>query len=169
MEVTIVGTKNNQTFAATRIHPEGLLEANLPPAALGTPAAETVPPTAYRLRIRFADGSEFETFDPYAFPPVLTDYDLYLSGEGTHYLKYEKLGAHVREIAGVQRRAFRACGRPTRSASAWSAISISWDGRVHPMRSRGASGIWELFMPGLDEGALYKFEIRLPRRESISD
>src|SRR5260370_19747992 len=108
VEVTIVGTKNNQTYTATRIHPEGLFEADLPPTALGTAAGETVPPSAYRLCIRFGDGNVFETLDPYAFPPVLTEYDLYLSGEGTHYLKYEKLGAHVRQVAGVRSRAFLA-------------------------------------------------------------
>jgi 1,4-alpha-glucan branching enzyme len=158
VEVTILGTKNSQTFAATRIHPEGLFEANLPPAALGTAAAETVPPTAYRLRIRFGDGNVFETLDPYAFPPVLTEYDLYLSGEGTHYLKYEKLGAHVREVAGVRGVHFGVWAPNAKRVSVVGNFNF-WDGRVHPMRHRGESGIWEIFIPGLDEGELYKFEI----------
>ncbi|HEX2775973.1 MAG TPA: hypothetical protein VHN10_04975, partial [Candidatus Acidoferrales bacterium] len=63
---------------------------------------EALAPHSYRLRFRFADGNTWEDYDPYAFPPLLTDYDLYLSGEGTHYLKYEKQGAHVREIDGVR-------------------------------------------------------------------
>jgi 1,4-alpha-glucan branching enzyme len=158
VEVTIVGTKNSQTFAATRIHPEGLFEANLPPAALGTAAAETVPPTGYRLRIRFSDGNVFETLDPYAFPPVLTEYDLYLSGEGTHYLKYEKLGAHVREVAAVRGVHFGVWAPNAKRVSVVGNFNF-WDGRVDPMRHRGESGIWEIFIPGLDEGELYKFEI----------
>ncbi len=158
VEVTVGGTKNNQTFAATRIHPEGLFEASLPAAALGTAAAETVPPTAYRLRIRFGDGNVFETLDPYAFPPVLTEYDLYLSGEGTHYLKYEKLGAHVREVAGVRGVHFGVWAPNAKRVSVVGNFNF-WDGRVHPMRHRGESGIWEIFIPGLDEGELYKFEI----------
>jgi 1,4-alpha-glucan branching enzyme len=158
VEVTIVGTKNNQTYTTTRIHPEGLFEASLPPTALGTAAGEMVPPTAYRLRIRFGDGNVFETLDPYAFPPVLTEYDLYLSGEGTHYLKYEKLGAHVREVAGVRGVHFGVWAPNAKRVSVVGNFNF-WDGRVHPMRHRGQSGIWEIFIPGLDEGELYKFEI----------
>ena len=115
-------------------------------------------PGAYRLRIRFSDGNVFETYDPYAFPPVLTDYDLYLSGEGTHYQNYEKLGAHVREVAGVRGVHFAVWAPNAQRVSVVGDFN-SWDGRVHPMRNRGASGIWEIFMPGLDEGEIYKFEI----------
>ena len=99
-----------------------------------------------------------ETHDPYAFPPILTDYDLYLSGEGTHYLNYEKLGAHVREVAGVRGVHFGVWAPNAQRVSVVGDFN-SWDGRVDAMRNRGASGIWEIFMPGLDEGALYKFEI----------
>ena len=100
----------------------------------------------------------FETSDPYAFPPVLTEYDLYLSGEGTHYQKYEKLGAHVREVAGVRGVHFAVWAPNARRVSVVGNFNF-WDGRVHPMRHRGSSGIWEIFIPGLDEGELYKFEI----------
>ena len=108
---------------------------------------EPIAPSAYRLRFRFADGAEFETYDAYAFPPILTDYDLYLSGEGTHYLKYEKLGAHVREIAGVRGVHFAVWAPNAKRVSVVGDFN-SWDGRVFAMRSRGASGIWEIFLPG---------------------
>ena len=158
VEVSIVAAKNNQPYTANRIHPEGLFEADLPATALGTAPGETVPPTAYRLRIRFDDGNVFETLDPYAFPLVLTEYDLYLSGEGTHYLKYEKLGAHVRQVAGVRGVHFGVWAPNAKRVSVVGNFNF-WDGRVHPMRHRGESGIWEIFIPGLDEGEVYKFEI----------
>jgi 1,4-alpha-glucan branching enzyme len=120
---------------------------------------ESISPTEYRLQFRFEDGNFWEGFDPYAFPPLLTDYDLYLSGEGTHYLKYEKQGAHVREINGVRGVHFAVWAPNAQRVSAVGDFNF-WDGRVHTMRNRGVSGLWELFIPGLDEGTLYKFEIR---------
>ena len=158
-EVAIVSGKNKESFAAKQILPGGLFEAVLPAAAaFGTAPGATVPPNAYRLRIRFSDGNVLETLDPYALPPVLTEYDLYLFGEGTHYLKYEKLGAHVREVAGVRGVHFGVWAPNAKRVSVVGNFNF-WDGRVHPMRHRGESGIWEIFLPGLDEGEVYKFEI----------
>jgi len=129
------------------------------PARVISTEAELPFPTGYRVQFRFADGNTWEGYDPYAFPPLLTDYDLYLSGEGTHYLKYEKQGAHVREINGVRGVHFAVWAPNAQRVSVVGDFNF-WDGRVHTMRNRGASGLWELFIPGLDEGALYKFEIR---------
>jgi len=143
----------------TQIHSDGVFESV---AAPGNPAlrdGEALAPNAYRLRFRFADGNTWEDYDPYAFPPLLTDYDLYLSGEGTHYLKYEKQGAHVREIDGVRGVHFGVWAPNAQRVSVVGDFNF-WDGRVHTMRNRGVSGIWEIFIPGLGEGALYKFEIR---------
>src|SRR6202046_4620640 len=159
--------------AMTQIHPDGVFEAVAPSGAgvvsKGDEGAasdstllregDALAPNAYRLRFRFADGNTWEDYDPYAFPPLLTDYDLYLSGEGTHYLKYEKQGAHVREIHGVLGVHFAVWAPNAQRVSVVGDFNF-WDGRVHTMRNRGASGIWELFIPGLGEGALYKFEIR---------
>ena len=151
--------KKAEAHRAIRIHPEGVFEAQVPANSAGKIAERSrVPPAAYRLQIRFSDGNVFETYDPYAFPPVLTEYDLYLSGEGTHYQKYEKLGAHVREVAGVRGVHFGVWAPNARRVSVVGNFNF-WDGRVHPMRHRGSSGIWEIFIPGLDEGEVYKFEI----------
>jgi 1,4-alpha-glucan branching enzyme len=158
VEVRVDWIKSGESFAAKQIHPAGLFEASLPVDRASRPEGEAVAPTTYRLRIGFDGGSTFETFDPYAFPPILTDYDLYLSGEGTHYLKYEKLGAHVREVEGVRGVHFGVWAPNAQRVSVVGDFN-SWDGRVHPMRNRGASGIWEIFLPGLGEGAIYKFEI----------
>ena len=157
-EVTVLWGKKAEAYRATRIHPDGIFEAQIPASATGKSQSEAVPPIAYRLQIRFSDGNVFETFDPYAFPPVLTEYDLYLSGEGTHYQKYEKLGAHVREVAGVRGVHFGVWAPNARRVSVVGNFNL-WDGRVHPMRHRGSSGIWEIFIPGMGEGELYKFEI----------
>ena len=157
-EVAVLWGKKADTHRAIRIHPEGVFEARIPASGAGKSQSEAVAPGAYRLQIRFSDGNVFETFDPYAFPPVLTEYDLYLSGEGTHYQKYEKLGAHVREIAGVRGVQFGVWAPNARRVSVVGDFNF-WDGRVHPMRHRGSSGIWEIFIPGLDEGEVYKFEI----------
>src|ERR1700689_4708263 len=157
-QVTVLWGKKAEPQPAIRIHPEGLFEARIPATGVAKPQNEAVPPNVYRLQIRFSDGNAFETYDPYVFPPVLTEYDLYLSGEGTHYQKYEKLGAHVREVAGVRGVHFGVWAPNARRVSVVGNFNI-WDGRVHPMRHRGSSGIWEIFIPGMGEGELYKFEI----------
>ena len=136
----------------------GAFEAVIAASEVGLKEGAGVAASAYRLRFRFSDGNTWESFDPYAFAPLLTDYDLYLFGEGTHYLKYEKLGAHVREADGVRGVHFGVWAPNAQRVSVVGDFNF-WDGRVHALQNRGASGIWELFIPGLDEGALYKFEI----------
>ena len=148
----------SSVFPAERMHADGAFEAVLPPQLPGARASETVPASAYRLRFRFADGSELETYDPYAFPQVLTEFDLYLFGEGTHYEKHEKLGAHVGEVAGVRGVHFAVWAPNAQRVSVVGDFNL-WDGRANPMRNLLPSGIWEIFLPGLDEGTLYKFEI----------
>jgi 1,4-alpha-glucan branching enzyme len=158
VEVSVILSESKKTIPGVRIHPDGLFEAILPADILNLKPGERVGPAAYRLRFRFADGNMAEGHDTYAFGPLLTDYDLYLSGEGTHYLKYEKLGAHVRDVEGVRGVQFGVWAPNAQRVSVVGDFN-SWDGRVHPMRNRGPTGIWEIFLPGLDEGAIYKFEI----------
>jgi 1,4-alpha-glucan branching enzyme len=151
--------KRHSAIAAEKIHPGGVFEAIVPNDVSQLRDDQEIPPTSYRLYFRFPDGNSLDTLDPYAFPPLLTDYDLYLSGEGTHYQKYEKLGAHVREVAGVRGVHFGVWAPNALRVSVVGNFNF-WDGRVHPMRIRGETGIWELFIPVLDEGTLYKFEIK---------
>jgi 1,4-alpha-glucan branching enzyme len=133
-----------------RIHPKGFFEAVFPGESQIFP---------YRLRAKNAAGDEWEFEDPYRFPPVLTDFDLHLLSEGTHFDAYEKLGAHLREIEGVRGVVFAVWAPNARRVSVVGDFN-QWDGRRHPMRVRGASGIWELFLPGLGEGEIYKYEIK---------
>jgi len=142
-ELSIVWSANHKAYPARLIDPAGVFEAVIAPGELGWSGGEVVPPSAYRLRFRTADGAESEAYDAYAFPPILTEYDLYLLGEGTHYLNYEKLGSHVREVAGITGVHFGVWAPNAKRVSVVGDFN-SWDGRVSAMRSRGASGIWEI-------------------------
>jgi 1,4-alpha-glucan branching enzyme len=132
--------------------PRGLFEGIVKEAKL---------PLRYELEVTYPDGNSFRLRDPYSFPPTLGELDLHLLAEGRHELLYERLGAHAREIDGVDGTAFAVWAPAARSVSLVGDFN-SWDGRLHPMRSLGPSGIWELFMPGVGAGAVYKYEIRTP-------
>lgn len=150
--------KPQASIPALQIDPAGVFEALVPAGSTGLVKGDAVPPGSYRVHLDFADGNQFDTIDAYAFPAVLTDYDLYLFGEGTHYLKYEKLGAHVREVVGVRGVHFAVWAPNARRVSVVGNFNF-WDGRVHTMRERQTSGIWEIFIPELGDGEVYKFEI----------
>jgi 1,4-alpha-glucan branching enzyme len=106
-----------------------------------------------------SETSHYEIEDPYRFPPVLTDFDLHLFSEGTHLRLYEKLGAQLMEHRSVHGACF-AVWAPNAERISVIGDFNQWDGRRHPMRPRGASGVWEIFIPGLQQGDLYKFEIK---------
>lgn len=112
----------------------------------------------YRLRIEKANGEIRHCFDPYSFLPTLSEEDLYLFNEGTHYQIYKKLGAHVIEHYGVKGVAFAVWAPNAKRVSVVCDFN-HWDGRYNPMRPLGASGIWELFIPGLESGVHYKYEM----------
>lgn len=133
-----------------RLHPAGLFEATFPDRAQ---------PFDYRLAIQPTQGPAHEIDDPYRFQPVLSDYDLHLFNEGTHRRLYNKLGAHPITHQGVTGTAFAVWAPNAERVSVVGDFN-GWDGRRHPMRTRGASGVWELFIPGLEVGSLYKYEIR---------
>lgn len=113
----------------------------------------------YQLKIESSQGEVSERIDPYSFLPTISEQDLYLFNEGTEHRIYEKLGAHLREIDGIAGVAFTVWA-PSASQVSLGGSFNSWDGRYHPMRPMGASGVWELFVPGLSEGVLYKFLVR---------
>src|SRR3954471_9139041 len=115
-------------------------------------------PLRYRLRFHFHDGATWERDDAYRFLPTLGDIDLHLFGEGTHRRLWEKLGAHVRTMDGVEGVSFAVWAPNARRVSVVGDF-CGWDGRIFPMRSMGASGVYELFVPELKPGALYKYEM----------
>src|SRR3954451_7523559 len=116
-------------------------------------------PLRYELEVAYPDGNTFTMRDPYSFEPTLGELDLHLAGEGRHEEIYQRLGAHVTEIDGAAGVAFAVWAPAAASVSVVGDFN-SWDGRLHPMRALGSSGIWELFVPGVEDGARYKFEIR---------
>jgi 1,4-alpha-glucan branching enzyme len=112
----------------------------------------------YRLRATMADGNTWTFEDPYKFGPVLGEMDEYLIGEGTHARLWDVLGAHVREHEGITGTHFAVWAPNARRVSVVGGFN-NWDGRRHPMRRLGASGIWEIFVPSIGEGEPYKYEI----------
>ncbi len=141
---------------AVKLRPEGFFEAAFPSSQTTAPA-----PGSYKILGRTHYGDSFDCHDAYAFPCLLTDFDLYLMGEGRHFDTYEKMGAHVKEVDSVRGVHF-AVWAPSAERVSLVGDFNQWDGRVNPMRARGSSGIWEIFIPELDEGAIYKYEILGP-------
>ena len=115
-------------------------------------------PRHYRLSWLDENDKAHTEYDPYCFEPVLAEFDLHLFGEGKHWHAYHVLGARPIEVAGVKGVLF-ATWAPNAGRISVVGDFNNWDGRCHPMRVRGDSGIWELFIPGLSAGAYYKFEI----------
>ncbi len=113
----------------------------------------------YRLRFRFPDGNEWERGDPYAYLPTLGDTDLHLFNEGNHLRLWEHLGAHVRTVDGTHGVSF-AVWAPNAKRVSVIGDFCGWDGQAFPMRQMGSSGIFELFIPDLEPGVLYKYEIK---------
>jgi 1,4-alpha-glucan branching enzyme len=136
--------------ALKRIHALGLFEGRVPFRR---------PLQLYRLQVRYRDGHELTKYDPYFFAPQISDFDLYLFGEGNHYSIYYKLGAHPMTLDGLDGTRFAVWAPNAERVSIVGPFNL-WDGRRHAMQIRGSSGIWELFIPGIGPGIEYKYEIR---------
>ncbi len=117
-----------------------------------------VPGKDYSLTMDYADGVEFHTADPFAFEPILTDFDQHLIGEGTHKELWRVLGAHVTTHQNTPGVHFAVWAPNAQRVSVVGDFN-RWDGRRHPMRRAGTTGVWEIFVPDLRDGALYKYEI----------
>lgn len=113
----------------------------------------------YELKEEFYNGSVFQTKDPYSFLPVITDFDTHLFNEGSHQEAYEKLGAHTTVINNVKGVHF-AVWAPNAKAVSVIGDFNAWDNRRHQMRIIGSSGIWEIFIPGMSEGDVYKYAVK---------
>ena len=149
--VTVVDAGNHaRKFEAVKIHPEGFFEAVLPK---GT--AEF----SYTLCLNSHDGQEWETSDPYSFGRILGETDVYLHAEGNHWDLYQKFGAHLTKVDGVEGTIFCVWAPNAQRVSVVGDFN-HWDGRVYPMRKLLGSGIWEIFLPGIKEGSHYKFEVK---------
>jgi 1,4-alpha-glucan branching enzyme len=149
-EHVVIHVDGGMDYGCELVHPAGVWAAHLDGAK---------PPLKYEIETRYADGLTVTERDAYSFPPTVGELDLHLAGEGRHEEIYEHLGGHLRTVDGVAGTAFAVWAPAARSVAVVGDFN-SWDGRLHPMRSLGPSGVWELFLPGVETGALYKFEIR---------
>jgi len=113
----------------------------------------------YEIRWIDEAGNVHISYDPYCFAAQLSDFDLHLFSEGKHWHAYRFLGGHLHSIEGIHGALFAVWAPNAERVSVVGDFN-RWDGRCHPMRSRGGSGVWELFIPHLGNGELYKFEIR---------
>ncbi len=136
-------------WSMKKTHKEGFFEVVIP---------EREETFAYLLR-RFYGGVEVINHDPYCFLPVLSEYDIYLFNQGTHHHVYDKLGAHHVTLGDVRGTHFAVWAPNAKRVSVVGAFN-NWDGRNHPMRMRGGSGVWELFIPEIEPGTIYKYEIK---------
>jgi len=132
------------------VNPAGLFAGDLEDANL---------PLEYELEVTYPGGNTFTIADPYRFGPTLSDLDEHLFREGRHEQLWTKMGSHVREIGGVSGTSFAVWAPAAKSVAVIGDFNY-WEGLLHPMRALGDSGIWELFVPGIVEGAHYKYEIR---------
>ena len=114
---------------------------------------------AYRCEAVTVEGERESFGDPYIYPPLLSNYDIFLFRQGRHRQIYRRLGAQPRQINGVSGINF-AVWAPNCYKAAVVGDFNRWDARAHPMQPNGASGIWELFVPGLTAGERYKYEVR---------
>jgi 1,4-alpha-glucan branching enzyme len=148
-KISVVDSASGQIAAeGVRVHPDGVFVAEIPGRR-----------ELFRYRLRLSTGSVTREFDDvYRFPPVLGELDIYLLAEGNHLASYQKLGAHLIRHEGVEGIAFAVWAPNARAVSVVGDFN-AWDGRRMAMRRRGSSGYWELFVPELRPGQLYKYQI----------
>jgi 1,4-alpha-glucan branching enzyme len=140
---------DGSTVELEQIHAGGVFEGLVKDAEM---------PLEYRLEIDYGPAGTFTIDDPYRFTPTIGELDLHLIGEGRHENLYNVLGSHVREHQGVRGTAFAVWAPSARAVSVVGDFN-SWDGRLHSMRTLGSSGIWELFLPEVQPGTKYKYEL----------
>ncbi len=138
---------DGETAPMARIHAAGLFEAILPSL-----------PARYQLRVKLNSGEETVQDDPYRFWPLLSDFDVHLHGEGTNYEAWRSMGVHLVTVDDVDGARF-AVWAPSAESVCVVGDFNAWDNYRHPMRKRDG-GVWELFIPGVKQGEIYKYLVR---------
>ncbi len=141
---------SGESFPANRLHRDGFFQAVLPGMRRDV---------GYELRITGWGGEERSARDPYSYGTIMGEVDLHLFAEGNHHQIYDKFGAHLRNLGGVDGTYFAVWAPNAQRVSVVGDFN-GWDGRVNPMRKLVGSGVWEIFIPGVIEGTHYKYEIR---------
>jgi 1,4-alpha-glucan branching enzyme len=145
--LTLIDDTSGARSAMPKRDERGLFEVTVP---------GKVETFAYHFEETRANGRTVEFFDPYIFEPLLTDFDIYLLGEGQHLFSYQKLGAHRRTVGTVEGVNFAVWAPNAQRVSVIGDFN-DWHDLAHPMQRREISGIWELFIPGVDEGTIYRY------------
>jgi len=149
-QVTVIDAGTGQQLGGlAQRHPDGFFEGML--SATSSPN--------YRLQVSWSDGPSAIIDDPYRYPPVLGELDVWLLAEGSHLRPFEALGATERVMQGVPGTSF-AVWAPNASQVSVVGDFNHWDARRHSMRLRRECGVWEIFLPGVGAGACYKYELR---------
>ncbi len=148
--VRVIGLYGEGAWDLEKTDPAGLFELTIP-------GRREV--FGYALELTSPEGFRWTQRDSYSFLPVVGDFDLHLFNEGTNFQVYEKLGAHVLDLGGVRGVLFAVWAPNAQRVSVVGDFN-RWDGRTHCMRVRGNSGVWEIFIPGVAPGDIYKYEIR---------
>ncbi len=153
MAVLLTDDKQGQPLRVTgrQVHEGGVFEAEI---AGDKPSAQD-----YQLEYAFADGSTWTTHDAYSLPSVLGELDMLFFGEGNHVELYRRMGAHPMTLEGVTGTVFSVWAPNARRVSIVGDFN-QWDGRANPMRRHPSTGIWDIFLPGVEQGMHYKFEIK---------
>ena len=149
VEIQPVHAKDQPALKLKRVHDAGLFEGA---------TKKTKQVYVYDLVVTDQAGNIRRTRDPYSFLPTLSEADLFLFNKGDERRIYDKLGAQLRTLDGVAGASFAVWAPNARRVSVVGDFN-QWDGRCHAMRLLGVSGVWEIFIPGVGEGAHYKFEI----------
>ena len=148
----VIDSAHQTSRPMRRLHPAGFFEAVCP-------IPETAERPKYEIRLASEDGNVTNIHDPYAFPPLFSDFDLYLHGQGRHLDAYERFGAQLRTVDGVAGVNFAVWAPDAQTISVVGDFN-EWDGRRHLMRKHIPGGVWELFIPGIGAGEKYKFRVR---------
>jgi 1,4-alpha-glucan branching enzyme len=155
--ITVLDRESGQPAAGMeRVHNEGIFEAWIPNRSY----------FKYDLAVTRHDGTLARFADPYSFLPVISEDARYLFNQGNNQRIYDDLGSHVRVIEGVRGVLFGVWAPNAKRVSLVGQFN-DWDGRRHPMRILGTSGIWELFVPGLGLGTVYKYEIKKRQNDHL--
>ncbi len=148
---------DSEMIQMNKIRSEGIFELIFP---------DCIEPFFYQLRADYYNKTSHIYIDPYRFLPLLGEMDIHLFNNGTHYEMYNKFGAHPVEVDSIGGTVFRVWAPSARRVSVVGNFN-TWDGRVHQMRTLGGSGIWELFIPGIGQDELYKFEIKTQQHDIL--
>lgn len=150
VKVRILDEKGNNEYIMEQMTPEGMFGAYLEDRKYDE--------HKYLIETSYADGTVLTTEDAFSFDRVISDMDLHLYAESNHYEIYKKLGAHVMTIDGVEGTLFAVWAPHARRVSVVGDFNC-WDGRQHQMRILGSSGVYEIFIPRVGEGTIYKYQI----------